>query len=181
MGTFLTASASLMCPHGGKVIPTPGTFGVRLGGEPVVLAGDSFPVGGCAFNIAGVPHPCTTVAWIVTAQRSTMVQDAPLTTESVGLCKAADQAVHSMFTAAKELVLTKTPVADATPEVVKAFREQFFDSKLFWDPFAGGKFAQYFFHAVENPLQNPAADSVHRLVEEAQLFIEAAHSCRLKL
>jgi len=55
------------------------------------------------------------------------------------------------------------------------------DTKLFWDPFAGGKFAQYFFHAVENPLQNPTADAVHRLVEESQLFIEAAHSCRLKL
>src|SRR6185436_18086579 len=107
--------------------------------------------------------------------------EAQLTLEAGDFRKAADQALHSMVTAAKELVLTKTPVADATPDVVKAFREQFFDSKLFWDPFAGGKFAQYFFHAVENPLQNPASDSVHRLVEEAQLFIEAAHSCRLKL
>ena len=61
------------------------------------------------------------------------------------------------------------------------FCVKFFDTKLFWDPFAGGKFAQYFFHAVENPPQDPTSDAVHRLVEEAQLFIEAAHSCRLKL
>jgi sulfite reductase (ferredoxin) len=78
-------------------------------------------------------------------------------------------------------VLSKTTVRDEAPEIVREFRERFFDTKLFWDPFAGGKFAQYFFHAVENPSPNPTADSAHRLVEEAQLFIEAAHSCRLKL
>jgi len=86
-----------------------------------------------------------------------------------------------MMTAAKELVLSKTPVKDDASEVVREFREKFFDTKLFWDPFAGGKFAQYFFQAVENPVQNPSSDAAHRIVEEAQLFIEAAHSCRLKL
>jgi sulfite reductase (ferredoxin) len=107
--------------------------------------------------------------------------EAQLILEAGDFRKAADQAVHSMVTAARELVLTRTPVAEAPADVAREFREKFFDTKLFWDPFAGGKFAQYFFHAIENPLQNPAADSVHRLVEEAQLFIEAAHSCRLKL
>jgi len=94
MGTFLTSSATLMCPHGGKVSPVPGTSKIRIGGEPVVLSGDTYPIGGCAFNVAGAPHPCLTVEWVVTAQRSTMVQDQPLTTESVGLCKAADKAVQ---------------------------------------------------------------------------------------
>ena len=94
MGTFLTASASLMCPHGGKVMCVPGTFQVRISGEPVVLKGDTFTVGGCAFMIGPNPHPCMTVEWSVTAQRSTMLQDEPLTTDSVGLCKAADKAVQ---------------------------------------------------------------------------------------
>lgn len=94
MGTFLTASASLMCPHGGKVMCVPGTFQVRISGEPVVLKGDTFTVGGCAFMIGPNPHPCMTVEWFVTAQRSTMLQDEPLTTDSVGLCKAADKAVQ---------------------------------------------------------------------------------------
>ena len=107
--------------------------------------------------------------------------EAQLTLEAGDFRKAADQAVSSMMTAAKELVLSKTAVAGAAPEIVREFREKFFDTKLFWDPFAGGKFAQYFFHAVENPPQNPTSDAVTRLVEEAQLFIEAAHSCRLKL
>jgi sulfite reductase (ferredoxin) len=107
--------------------------------------------------------------------------EAQLTLEAGDFQKATRQAVGSMLTAAKELVQSKTPVKDESGEIVREFREKFFDTKLFWDPFAGGKFAQYFFHAVENPAPNPTADSAHRLVEEAQLFIEAAHSCRLKL
>ncbi len=95
---------------------------------------------------------------------------------------AAGKAVHAMLTAAVELVRTQNYDASDKPlEVVREFRERFYDTKLFWDPFAGGKFAQYFFHAVESPLQDPAPDAVHRLVEESQLFIEAAHSCRLKM
>ena len=107
MGTFLTASASLLCPHGGKVMPVPGTTNVRIGGEPVVLAGDTFPIGGCAFNVAGAPHPCLTVQWIVTAQRSKMVQDQPLTTDSVGLCQAGDKAVQGPV----QIVSTQTGVS----------------------------------------------------------------------
>ncbi|HZE97797.1 MAG TPA: nitrite/sulfite reductase [Planctomycetota bacterium] len=107
--------------------------------------------------------------------------EAQLTLDAGDYRKAADQAVHSMATAAKELVLTKSPGTEKLPDVIREFRDKFVEPKLFWDPFAGGKFAQYFFHAVEHPIATPTADSVHRLVEEAQLFIEAAHSCRLKL
>jgi len=107
--------------------------------------------------------------------------EAQLTLEAGDFRKATDQALGSMVTAARELVMSKTPVGDSRPDIVREFREKFFDTKLFWDPFAGGKFAQYFFSAVENPPQNPGSDAAHRLVEEAQLFIEAVHSCRLKL
>jgi sulfite reductase (ferredoxin) len=107
--------------------------------------------------------------------------EAQLTLEAGNFRKATDQALGSMLTAARELVQTRAPVGDQAPDIVREFRERFFDTKLFWDPFAGGKFAQYLFHAVENPQASPTSDSAHRLVEEAQLFIEAAHSCRLKL
>jgi hypothetical protein len=40
----------------------------------------------------------------------------------------------------------------------------------------GGKFAQYFFAAHENASAHHDADTAHRLVEEAQLFLEACHS-----
>jgi sulfite reductase (ferredoxin) len=109
------------------------------------------------------------------------VFEAQLTLEAGNPRKAADQATGSMLTAARELVLSKAGAAGTPADVVREFRERFFDTKLFWDPFAGGKFAQYFFSAVEHPPQNPTPDAAHRLVEEAQLFIEAVHSCRLKL
>jgi len=107
MGTFLTASATLMCPHGGTVMAIPGTFDVLIGGEPVVLRGDTFSVAACVFMIGPTPHPCMTVSWIVAAQRSTILGDQPLTTDSVGLCKAADQAVQGPV----QIVSTQTGVS----------------------------------------------------------------------
>lgn len=92
MGDYLTASSTLMCPHGGTVSPVPANSRVTLGGAQIVLATDTFPIGGCAFNVAGGPHPCVQVQWIVTALRTTADGGAPLTTESVGLCLAADSA-----------------------------------------------------------------------------------------
>ncbi|MFZ1412645.1 MAG: hypothetical protein WAS07_14435 [Micropruina sp.] len=100
MGALLTVSSSLLCPHGGMVSPIAGSTQVRLGGELVVLSGDSFPIGGCAFNVSGSPHPCLTVTWIVTALRSKISGDQPLTTDSVGLCKAGDGAVQGPVTIA---------------------------------------------------------------------------------
>ena len=107
--------------------------------------------------------------------------EAQLTLEAGDAPQAASQAVRSMLRAARELVLSKVPGVEDTPAIVKEFRERFVDTKLFWDPFAGSKFAQYFFQAIEAPPKDPGRDAAHRLVEEAQLFIEAAHSCRLKL
>ena len=87
-----------------------------------------------------------------------------------------------MVVAAVELVRAEIYDASDKPEdVVREFRTRFLDTKLFWDPFAGGKFAQYFIQAVEQPLTNYDPDAVHRLIEEAQLFLEAAHSCSAKL
>jgi sulfite reductase (ferredoxin) len=95
--------------------------------------------------------------------------------------KAAERAVSAMARAARELVASQLPeISGDLEEIAREFRSRFYDTKLFFDPFAGGKFAQYFFHAVESPLADFSADPVHRLVEEAQLFIEAAHSCRTR-
>ncbi len=107
--------------------------------------------------------------------------EAQVTLEAGDFPKAAGQALHAMLTIAKELVATQLPgISDDPAAIVKEFRERFYDTKLFWDPFAAGKFAQYLFHAAENSLPS-TGDAVHRLVEESQLFIEAAHSCRTKM
>jgi len=93
MGDYLTAASAMLCPHGGTVMPVPANASVSLGGDPIVLATDTFPIGGCAFAPV-VPHPCVQVQWIVTAQHATADGAAPLTTDSVGLCVAADGAVQ---------------------------------------------------------------------------------------
>jgi sulfite reductase (ferredoxin) len=64
--------------------------------------------------------------------------------------------------------------------VVEAFRKEFYATQLFFDPFAGGKFAQYFFRAHERAAEERTAESATRLIEEAQLFIEACHGCTIR-
>ena len=92
MGQYLTKSSTLMCPHGGTVMPIPANAKVSLG-DPIVLATDSFPIGGCAFTPVAL-HPCVQVQWILTALRATADGAAPLSTDSIGMCVAADGAIQ---------------------------------------------------------------------------------------
>jgi sulfite reductase (ferredoxin) len=87
-----------------------------------------------------------------------------------------------MTLAARALVLTQFPEVGTEPQlVIDEFRTRFYDTELFFDRFAKGKFANYLFdrHAAPNP--NPDKDSAHRLIEEAQLFIEATHMCETRM
>jgi len=87
-----------------------------------------------------------------------------------------------MLQAAHGLVKELWYDAPDNPEAIaKEFRTRLFEPKLFWDRFAGGKFAQDFLHRHENPPSRYDADEVHRLIQEAQLFIEASHACADKL
>jgi len=107
--------------------------------------------------------------------------EAQVTHESGEFKRAGEQALGAMLIAARELVATQfAGVPEDRAQVLKEFKERFVETKLFWDPFAGSKFAQYLFHAAENP--PPASgDAAHRRVEEAQLFIEASHACAMKM
>ena len=91
-------------------------------------------------------------------------------------------AYESMRNAALALLswrlIPHDPSADGT---VSAFRRAFYDTELFFDPFVGGKFAQYYFAAHEHREQPYDAERAHRLIEEAQLFIEASHTCATKM
>jgi hypothetical protein len=91
MPALLTAASSMMCPHGGTVVATPGSTRA-VAGAPILRASDSFVVAGCAFNIAGVPNPCVSVEWIEAAARVQHGGDFVLNEASVGLCLAATQA-----------------------------------------------------------------------------------------
>ncbi|HEX3696100.1 MAG TPA: nitrite/sulfite reductase [Polyangia bacterium] len=95
---------------------------------------------------------------------------------------AADRAFSAMLQAARALTREKAPnLGTDAAEIVAEFRRHFYDTRLFFDPFAGGKFAHYFFRANDDREKTATKDTVHQLIEEATLFVDAAHQCYLRL
>jgi sulfite reductase (ferredoxin) len=96
--------------------------------------------------------------------------------------EAGKKAYLAMLQAARGLVkLEKPQVSDNPDDVVSEFRTRYCDTQKFWDPFAGGKFANYLFDAHRKANEPRTEDSNRYLIDEAQLFIDAAHSCYNKL
>jgi sulfite reductase (ferredoxin) len=102
---------------------------------------------------------------------------------------AAARAFDAMLQAARALTREKNANlgADAA-EVVAEFRKHFYDTELFFDPFAGGRFAQYLFRAYDehgngagSGASGASKESAHQLIEEATLFVDAAHQCYTRL
>ncbi len=91
---------------------------------------------------------------------------------------AAQRAYSAMLQAAKALAKQKNPnLGDEAGEIVSEFRAHLYDTKLFFDPFVGGKFAQFLFRVHEDGIKDSTERGAHQLIEEAQLFVEAAHQC----
>jgi sulfite reductase (ferredoxin) len=96
--------------------------------------------------------------------------------------RAERDAYQAMLTAARALVRSEFIDVTTDPDqVVAEWKARFFDTKRFFDRFSGGKFGQYLLdrHADPAPSGNPVTAA--QRVEEAQLFIEAAHACDAKL
>jgi sulfite reductase (ferredoxin) len=92
--------------------------------------------------------------------------------------EAASRAFSAMLIAARSLTRQKNEnLGDAVDEIVSEFRHHFVDTKLFWDPYAHGKFSQYFFRAYEERTPNASHEQARQVVEEAQLFVDAAYDC----
>ena len=76
----------------------------------------------------------------------------------------------------------KSPrVSDDHEEILSEFRTRYYDTQKFWDPFAGGKFANYLFDAHKKRKEPHTPDYSRYLIDEAQLFLDAAHSFYAKL
>lgn len=96
--------------------------------------------------------------------------------------KAGQVAYTSMLHAAKGLVKTQYyDVPNDPNRIVSEFKTRFYDTQLFWDPYAGGKFGQYFFRAHEQAAIPYTPDVARQRIEEAQLVMEAAHSCYARI
>jgi sulfite reductase (ferredoxin) len=111
-----------------------------------------------------------------------MVFAAQLMLDAGNFQQAALEAYKAMIRAAKALVqLQYDDVSNDPAEVIDEFRDRFYDTKLFFDPFAGPKFADYLF-ALHARIKQPfTTDSAHHTIEETTLFIEAVHSCYNRL
>ena len=110
------------------------------------------------------------------------VFEAQIAFENNEVEKAGKTAYQAMLHAAKALVKIAMPdISDDPEQIVSEFRVRFYDTQKFWDPFAGGKFASYLFEAHADAHKPFTADSTRYLIDEAQLFIDAAHSCNNKL
>ncbi len=110
------------------------------------------------------------------------VFEAQLAWESGQIEQAGKTAYHAMLQAAKALVKIDQPLVPDDPDrIIEEFRVRFYDTQKFFDPFAGGKFAHYLFAAQKKSADPYTPDSARYLIEEAHLFIEAAHSCYNRL
>jgi sulfite reductase (ferredoxin) len=100
--------------------------------------------------------------------------------------KADEAAYQSMLIAAKGLVRTQLwDLSEDAERIVLEFKTRFYDTQLFQSPdagqYAGGKFALYLLNRHADKDRVFAADKARHLVEEAQLFIEAAYSCHQRM
>lgn len=96
---------------------------------------------------------------------------------------AVQAAYASMLRAAQGLVKDQNPsISEDQDQIIAEFTQRFYDTQLFWDKYAGGKFAEYLFKARELIAAGKAADADRavQLLQEAQLFIDAAHECHNK-
>lgn len=102
--------------------------------------------------------------------------------DQAGIDKTAELALQAMLSAAQALIkLQNIDIADEPAVIINEFQQRFYDTQLFFDPFAKGKFAHYLFNAYEHQAKPKTKDIALRLIEEAGLFIEAAHACQARM
>ncbi|HEY7490990.1 MAG TPA: nitrite/sulfite reductase [Candidatus Tectomicrobia bacterium] len=144
-------------------------------GDPREYTIGDMGVGECAGEVVSL-----TQFGLAASERQ--VFEAQVHLENGDYRKAGEIAYHAMLQAAKALIQTRNiDILDAPDRILQEFRQYFYDTELFFDPFAGPKFAQYLFHAHDEGLSDLSPAAVHRRIEEASLFIDAAHACYNRL
>ena len=144
-------------------------------GDPREFGIGDMGVGECAGEVVSLTE-------FDLAGAESQVFEAQLQLEEGDFARADAMAYGAMLQAAKGLIKTEfIDIPDDPDRIVAEFRTRFFDTGIFFDRYAGGKFAQYLFrrHArAETPVD---LDAARQLIEEAQLFLEATHACQARL
>lgn len=144
-------------------------------GDARVYSINDIGVGECAGEVVSLFS-------IEIAQAEAQHFDALVALDDANYQKADEDAYRSMVLAARALVRVRyLNVGQDTDRIVEEFRKRFYDTELFFDKYAKGKFAHFFFDRHENPPAAYTRESAYRIIEEARLFIEACHACEARL
>jgi sulfite reductase (ferredoxin) len=110
------------------------------------------------------------------------VFEAQIALEAGQFQKAGETAWQAMLRAAQGLVSLEVADVPSDPDrIVAEFRSRFYDTQKFFDPFAARNFGQYFFSAHEKASEPYTEDSARFRIDEAHLFLEAAHNCSQRI
>jgi sulfite reductase (ferredoxin) len=138
-------------------------------GDPREYTIGDMGVGECAGEVVSV-------AQFALAAADGLVFQAQLHLEAGDHATADQNAYKAMLQAALSLVRVEWPEAPDEPDsTIQEFRRRFFDTNIWGDRYAGSKFAQYLFIRHTSPPTNHTDDHAHRVVEEAQLFVDAVY------
>ena len=138
-------------------------------GDPREYTIGDMGVGECAGEVVSV-------AQFDLASADRLVFEAQLHLDGGDFANADRLAYRALLQAALSLVRAEWPEAPDNPDsTTLEFRKRFFETNLWGDRYAGSKFAQYLFVRHAAAPQEPTHDQAHRLVEEAQLFVEAVY------
>ncbi len=144
-------------------------------GDPRVYTTGDMGVGECAGEIVSPLE-------FGLAESERQVFEAQLLLDDGKTVLAAERARGAMIEAAMALTRSFEPNLENDPaEVVRLFRVHLHDSGRFDDPRSGGKFAHYLFRAHGADLTSADTRAAHQMIEEAQLFVDAAHQYHVRL
>lgn len=143
-------------------------------GDPREFSMGDYGVGECAGEVISRTDMDLSAA-------ESIVFEATVALDDGDLVRADERAFAGMLIAARGVVALRVPLPPTDDgAIVDAFREHFIDTELFFDRFMGAKFARPFFvRHEEGPVRSH--QEVRELVEDAQLFIDAAHQCQIRL
>ena len=144
-------------------------------GDPRVFTLGDMGVGECAGEVVSL-----TEVELQSAER--ICFEAQVELDEGNFKLAEDKAYKAMLRGASALLRKELQDVPAdSDEIVSSFKKHFYDTKIFFDRFAKGKFGKYLINRNINPPSVFSKDLVHKQIEESQLFIEAAHACYARL
>ena len=144
-------------------------------GDPREFTIGDMGVGECAGEIVSLAQFGFTLA-------ESEAFEAQLLLDAGQFQQADEKAYGAMLTAAKTLVQLEWLDAPNDPAVIiEEFKKRFVEPKLFWDTYHHGQFANYLLARHDGADTRFNKETAHKLVEESNLFIDAAHKCHAKI